>query len=63
MKHEDFPVKRFDFMDEPATDEQKEIILGLWDELGVGANHNGRWPDPFTKWDAGQLIEVLKEKI
>ena len=68
MNHEDFPVKGFEFMNEPATDEQKRIIV----DLATRAGHNlspdcindpNAWPNPFSKWDAGNMITALKEQL
>ena len=68
MKHEDFPVKGFEFMNEPAGDEQKQIII----DLAIRAGHNmapdsltnpDAWPKPFSKWDAGNMITALKEQL
>jgi hypothetical protein len=68
MKHEDFPVKGFEFMNEPASDEQKCIIV----DLATRAGHNleadcltnpDTWPKPFSKWDAGNMITALKEQL
>ena len=61
MDHENFPVKGFGFMDEPATEEQKDIIFNLAHQKGRPMNRHGKWPDPFTKWDAANMIEALKE--
>jgi len=35
MKHEDFSVKGFEFMDEPATDEQKKLIIEICTERQI----------------------------
>ena len=72
MKHEDFKVKSFEFdpgeslkrdMDEPATDEQKKLIIEICMERQIPIDPNGPWPNPFTKWDAGQMIDTLKGKV
>ena len=63
MEHEDFPVKGFEFMNEPATDEQKRIIADLCEKRGTPIDIHAQWPDPFTKWDAGNMIQILKESI
>lgn len=63
MEHEDFPVKEFAFMDEPATDDQKKIIGELADRLGTPIDINGEWPDPFSKWDAKRMIDALQEQL
>ena len=62
MKHEGFSVRGFEFMDEPATDIQKNLIVELGEEVGTPMERNGVWPDPFTKWDAWQMIDALKER-
>ena len=62
MKHEGFPVKDFEFMNEPATDEQKKMILDICAERQIPVDTDGPWPDPFTKWDAAIMIETLKGK-
>jgi hypothetical protein len=62
MKHEDFHVKGFEFMDEPATDEQKKLILEICKERQIPIDPDGPWPKPFSKWDAGQMIDTLKGK-
>lgn len=61
MKHENFPVEGFEFMDVPATEDQKEMIVELCKSRGTPINPNGVWPDPFTKWDASRMIDSLKE--
>lgn len=63
MEHEDFPVAGYEFMNEPATDEQKKIIIELANELGFDVNRGGPWPDPFSKWDASRTIRVLQDRI
>ena len=60
MEHEKFPVKEFKFMDEPATDYQKKVIVELCATKGTPVNGDGIWPDPFTKWDASQMIAILE---
>ena len=60
MKHESFSVKGFEFMDEPATDEQRKMILDICAERQIPVDPDGPWPNPFTKWDAGQMIESLR---
>ena len=62
MKHESFPVNGFDFMNEPATDEQKKLILEICKERQIPVDPDGPWPEPFSKWDAGQMIDTLKGK-
>ena len=62
MEHENFPVAGFEFMDEPATDEQKAIIIDMCKARGIPIDPNGEWPTPFTKWDAGNMIETLKSE-
>jgi hypothetical protein len=61
MEHVSFPVKGFEFMDESATEMQKHIIVELCGLKGIDINANGVWPDPFSKWDAANMIEGLKE--
>lgn len=63
MEHEDFPVAGFEFMNEPATDEQKRIIIELVSKLGLELDHSGEWPNPFTKWDAANMIDALRSSI
>lgn len=63
MEHEDFPVAGFEFMNEDATDEQKDIITKLAGEAGMPIDRNGQWPTPFSKWDAKSMIDALQEKI
>ncbi len=60
MKHEDFPVAGFEFMNEPATDEQKRIIIEICNQRHIPIDPNGPWPEPFSKWDAAGMIETLK---
>ncbi|MBW8001723.1 MAG: hypothetical protein FVQ80_06835 [Planctomycetes bacterium] len=60
MEHEGFTVKGFEFMDEPATDDQKDIIVELCKNRGTPTNRDGKWPNPFTRWDASQMIAALK---
>ena len=61
MEHEAFPVAGFEFMDEPATDDQKKIIVELAKEKGHPVHPDGPWPVPFTKWDAKSMIDALRE--
>lgn len=61
MEHEKFPVEGFQFMDEPATEEQKDIIVKIALQKGKPINRHGQWPDPFTKWDAANMIQALEE--
>jgi hypothetical protein len=63
MEHEAFPVTGFEFMNEPATDDQKRIIADLAAEAGKPIDINGEWPTPFTKWDAKCMIEALQEGL
>lgn len=68
MNHEDFPVKGFEFMNEPATDGQKRIILDLMARLNIQTSPDclsdpKSWPDPFNRWDAKCMIDALKEKL
>lgn len=60
MKHEDFPVEGFEFMNEPATEQQKDIIAQLSKQKGQPVNRHGKWPEPFTKWDAKNMIDALE---
>lgn len=60
MEHENFPIKGFEFMNEPATEEQKDIIFNLAHRKGKAMNRHGKWPDPFSKWDAKNMIEALE---
>ena len=60
MEHEDFPVKGFEFMNEPATEEQKDIIFKLANQKGKAMNRHGKWPEPFSKWDAKAMIDALE---
>lgn len=62
MEHEGFPVKGFEFMDNPATMHQKEIIVKLCDDVGTPVDMEGHWPEPFSRWDAYSMIKSLKEK-
>lgn len=59
MKHEDFPIPGFEFMNEPATEEQKDIICSLAVKKGLEIKRDGTWPNPFTKWDAKNMIDAL----
>lgn len=63
MDHECFPVPGFEFMNQPATDEQKDIFCDLADQLGKPVDRNGPWPEPFTKWDCAQAIDTMKEQV
>lgn len=68
MNHEDFPVKGFEFMNEPATEDQKRIIIDLMNRAGYPTppdclTNAKAWPDPFSKWDAGEMIENLRAQI
>lgn len=47
-------------MDEPATEEQKDIIAQLALQKGKLLKRDGQWPVPFTKWDAANMIDALK---
>lgn len=60
MQHEAFPVAGFEFMDEPATEQQKNIICELATQAGKPIDRDGQWPTPFTKWDAKNMIEALE---
>ena len=63
MEHEPFPVAGFEFMNEPATPEQKEIIVELATKCGTPIDPNGVWPDPFSKHDAYSMIKALRAKL
>jgi hypothetical protein len=68
MNHEDFPIKGFEFMDEPASDEQKRMIVDLAKQAGHNLAEDcltraDAWPKPFSKWDAGNMITALKEQL
>jgi hypothetical protein len=68
MKHEDFPVKGFEFMDEPAGDEQKRIIIDLAKQAGHNLEADcltnpDAWPKPFSKWDAKCMIDALRTQL
>ena len=63
MKHQNFPIADFEFINEPATDEQKQLITDLCEKRGTPIDIHGQWPNPFSKWDAGNMIEILKESI
>ncbi len=63
MQHEQFPIEGFEFMNEPATNEQKAIIVKLAEKAGTPIDPNKQWPEPFTKWDAAQMVDALKAKI
>lgn len=62
MEHEKFPVEGFEFMDKPATLQQKEIIVNLADDLGTPIDMDGVWPEPFSKWDAYHMIKGMKRQ-
>lgn len=63
MEHEAFPVKGFEFMDEPATDVQKLRIVAICAEMHIEVDVHGQWPDPFSKWDAYNTICALEEQL
>lgn len=48
MQHEEFSVPGFEFMNEPATNEQKAIIVQLAERAGTPIDANGKWPEPLT---------------
>ena len=60
MRHEDFPAVGFEFMNEPATKEQKELIVKTANEIGMPIDPDGEWPKPFTKWDALNMLDSLE---
>ena len=60
MEHEDFPVKGFEFMNEAATEEQKDIIFKLCEQKGKPIKRDGQWPPNFSKWDAKNMIDALE---
>jgi hypothetical protein len=62
MEHEAFPVPGFEFMDEPATEIQKDFIVSLAERAGVPITRNGPWPEPLTKWDAYNMIQCLESR-
>jgi hypothetical protein len=49
-------------MDKPATVDQKDLIVELAEKRGTPIDRLGRWPNPFSKWDAANMIESLKEE-
>lgn len=57
MKHETFPVAGFEFMNEPATDEQKALIKVA--ALRLELELTDDWPSPFSKWDAFRMLSEL----
>lgn len=63
MEHEDFPVPGFEFMNDKATDEQKDRIVKLAEKAGKPIDRNGEWPEPFSRWDANGMIEALEQII
>jgi hypothetical protein len=63
MKHQEFPVKGYEFMNEPATDAQKQIVADLCKKRGTPIDPNGEWPEPFSKWDAANMIAILREEL
>jgi hypothetical protein len=60
MEHKAFPVAGFEFMNQPATDKQKETIIKLAKAAHRWVADDGPWPDPFTRWDAARMIEALQ---
>jgi hypothetical protein len=60
MEHADFPIDSFGFMNDPATNEQKEMIVELCEARDTPIDPNGKWPEPFTKWDAKRMIDNLE---
>lgn len=63
MEHEKFPTPGFEFMNEPATEEQKDIICQLAERNGTKIARNGTWPDPFTRWDAARAIDCVRMQL
>ncbi len=63
MEHEPFPVAAFGFMDEPASEDQKKIIVELAQRAGTPIDPNGKWPERFSRWDAKRMIDVLREQL
>lgn len=63
MDHEDFPVPGFEFMEEAATDQQKDFIVEIARSLlGRVIDRRGAWPDPFTRWDAVRMIDAIEQE-
>lgn len=62
MEHEEFPVKGYEFMNEPASEKQKDLICELAERKGMPIDRHGQWPDPFSKWDAASMIEALNDR-
>ena len=38
------------------------MIIELCKAKSIPINPDGEWPEPFSKWDAGRMIESLKEE-
>ena len=60
MKHEPFTVEGFEFMNEPATDDQKDLICQIAARKGRPIHRDGAWPVPFTRYDAARMIDALE---
>jgi hypothetical protein len=50
-------------LDQPATEQQKNLIADIADRGGEPIDRHGRWPEPFTKRDAYQMINELSEEV
>lgn len=62
MEHKDFPIPGFEHMNNLATDEDKQIIIFLAKQIGKPINPNGPWPEPFSRWDAINMMWALQEQ-
>ncbi len=63
MDHESFSVVGYEFMDDPATDQQKDLIAELAERDGRPIDRQGVWPVPFSKWDAAIMIEAIEQSL
>ncbi len=63
MEHEESPATETGSADEPATDQQKDLIAVLAIRGGEPIDRHGVWPDPFTVRDAARMIEDLERAI
>lgn len=64
MMHEAFPTPGFEFMDEPATDEQKELIVHEAARIGVVIEDgpDAQWPAPvFSRYDAARMLDAIDD--